>query len=284
MLRRAPVLADGKAVDRFQESNRVFKAFKPPTSLVKPTERAQPARKRKRVSYAGQDKENDSDDDDDPRKKRRKSDGDRYIEFDRDPNVLAPNVNRSFPVYAPKKFDALTGARFAIPEMRNAKGELVPVHATGIALGIRPQAVLIPRPLHDPMADLAIVLYDPTVDDRETDEERRARLKEEERERERKEAEDKTKGMWNPHKSLRAILGEDKKKDGKAQKVPVVIDPVLTKVLRPHQVEGVKVCVLRGAYFSLTTVQFLYRCTSGMMLENQYGCVRGLCASVADCV
>lgn len=155
-------------------------------------------------------------------------------QFDPDPNVLAPNVNRSYPVYAPKRNSM--GATFAIPEIRNAR--VAPSH---IALGIRPQALLIPRPLHDPFADLAIVLYDPTIDERETDEERQARLKEEERERERKEAEDKTAGMWNPHKSLRTMLGEDKKKDKARAKVPVVIDPVLSKVLRPHQVEGVKV-------------------------------------------
>lgn len=84
MLRRAPLLTDGKPVDRFQESTRVFKAFKPPSLLNAPSPRAQPARKRKRVSYAGQDKENgDSDDDDDAaKKKRRKSEGDRdrYID------------------------------------------------------------------------------------------------------------------------------------------------------------------------------------------------------------
>lgn len=43
-----------------------------------------------------------------------------------------------------------------------------------------------------------------------------------------------------------------------SQKVPVVIDPLLSKILRPHQIEGVK---------------FLYRCTSGMIVENQYGCI-----------
>ena len=65
--------------------------------------------------------------------------------------------------------------------------------------------------------------------------------KEERKEREAKEAEEKTKGMLNPHKSLRKLLGEDKKKQLKSQKVPVVLCPNLTKVLRPHQIEGVKV-------------------------------------------
>lgn len=245
MLRRAPVLANGKPVDRMGDANRVFKPFKPPTPLSANNGRVQPARKRKRVSYAGQDKENDDDDDDDDdkRKKRRKSEGDkdRFIDFDPDPTVRAPNINLSFPIYTPKKFDAVAGSRFSIPAMRNSKGELVTVVATGVALGIRPQAVIAPRPLHDPFADLAIVLYDPTIDDRETDEERLARVKEEEKERIRKENEEKTKGLWNPHKSLREMLGEDKKKAITTQNVPVVIDPVLSKVLRPHQVEGVKV-------------------------------------------
>ena len=238
MLRRAPVTTDGKFVDRFQESNRVQKAFKPPTVLGVIADRVQPTRKRKRVSYKGKENESDSDSDD-GRKKKKKKDAN-YVPFD--PDVPVPNINLSFPIYKPKPFARLSGGRFSIPEMTNGKGERVTTVATGLALGIRPQVVIIPRPLHDPMADLAIVLYDPTIDERETDEERLARLKEEERENVRKEAEKGAEGMWNPHKSLRSILGEDKKKDVKSQKVPVVIDPVLTKVLRPHQVEGVKVC------------------------------------------
>jgi DNA repair and recombination RAD54-like protein len=47
--------------------------------------------------------------------------------------------------------------------------------------------------------------------------------------------------MYNPHKSLKDLLGEGRDKKTKVNKVPVVIDPRLTKVLRPHQVEGVKV-------------------------------------------
>ena len=64
---------------------------------------------------------------------------------------------------------------------------------------------------------------------------------EEEKERLAKEAEEKTKGMFNPHKSLRKLLGEDQKKQQKMQKVAVVLDPKLSKVLRPHQIEGAKV-------------------------------------------
>jgi len=44
------------------------------------------------------------------------------------------------------------------------------------------------------------------------------------------------------HKSLAEILGIPKRGEVVEQKkVAVVIDPKLTKVLRPHQIEGVKV-------------------------------------------
>jgi hypothetical protein len=44
------------------------------------------------------------------------------------------------------------------------------------------------------------------------------------------------------HKSLAEILGIPKRGDVKEQpKVAVVIDPKVAKVLRPHQIEGVKV-------------------------------------------
>ncbi|KAH7919013.1 hypothetical protein BV22DRAFT_1041287 [Leucogyrophana mollusca] len=249
MLRRTPTTADGKVVDRLQESTRVNKPFKPPT-LVNVTERIQPQRKRKRVSYKGaQGNENDSDSDTQKKKKKKDHDG----TYNEEELLAAVKV---FPVYKPKPFEMLR--RFSMPSMTNKSGEVVPLIATNISLGIRPQAKIIPRPLHDPMEDHAIVLYDPTIDDRETDEEKKEREKEEAREKAAKEAEEKTAGMYNPHKSLRALLGEGKDKKQKVDKVPVVIDPRLTKVLRPHQVEGVK---------------FLYKCTTGMLVDNQYGCI-----------
>lgn len=84
------------------------------------------------------------------------------------------------------------------------------------------------------MADHAIVLYDPTIDDIPTIEEVDEAALEEERKR--KEAE-----RNGPHKSLKAILGIVDVKKKQEVKVPVVIDPVLSKMLRPHQIEGVKV-------------------------------------------
>ncbi|KAI9064431.1 DNA repair protein, SNF2 family [Trametes sanguinea] len=249
MLRRAPVTSDGKVVDRFQESSRVNKPFKPPTLAVA---REQPQRKRKRVSYKGAQGDSDgSDGENDGAPKKKKSGKDAGFERPLDNNI------QHYPVFKPKPFDQLS-RRFSIPQMRNKDGQVIPTVQTNIALGIRPLANIIPRPLHDPMEDHAIVLYDPTIDDRETDEERKEREKEEAKERAQKEAQEKCAGMYNPHKSLKELLGEGKDKKKRASKVPVVIDPRLTKVLRPHQVEGVK---------------FLYRCTTGMVVENQYGCI-----------
>ena len=238
MLKRTPTTADGRVVDRLQESNRVYKPFKAPTVLVS-TERVQPARKRKRVSYKeSQGDENDSDSDD-ARKKKKKKDKDRDATFNEEELKAAI---KTFPVYKPKPFE-MTVRRFSMPTMTNKSGEVVPLVSTGASLGIRPQAKIIPRPLHDPMQDHAIVLYDPTIDDRETDEEKKVREKEEAKERAVKEAQEKTAGMYNPHKSLRTLLGEGKDKKETIPKVPVVIDPRLSKVLRPHQIEGVKVIV-----------------------------------------
>ncbi|KAG2054690.1 hypothetical protein BDR06DRAFT_954962 [Suillus hirtellus] len=251
MLRRTPTTSDGKPVDRLQESTRVNKPFKAP-SLVNASERVQPQRKRKRVSYkdAAVD-ENDSDDDDARKKKKKKADKDgTYNEEELKAAI------KTFPVYKPKPFDMLR--RFSMPTMTNKSGEKVHILPTNASLGIRPPTKILPRPLHDPMEDHAIVLYDPTIDGRETDEEKKEREKEEAKEKAAKEAQEKTAGMYNPHKSLRTLLGEGKGKKEKTQKVPVVIDPRLAKVLRPHQVEGVK---------------FLYKCTTGMMVDNQYGCI-----------
>ncbi|KAI0797951.1 DNA repair protein, SNF2 family [Abortiporus biennis] len=249
MLKRVPVTTDGKIVDRFQESSRVNKPFKPPTVSA---QREQPQRKRKRVSYKGADGQSDSDSDDGGRKsKKKKTSKDGAYESPRDNNI------KSYPVFKAKPFEHISKA-FSIPAIKNSDGEYIHKASSNISLGIRPLANIIPRPLHDPMEDHAIVLYDPTIDDRETDEERKEREKEEAKERAVKEAQEKSAGMFNPHKSLKELLGGGKDKKKMAGKVAVVIDPRLTKVLRPHQVEGVK---------------FLYKCTTGMVVENQYGCI-----------
>lgn len=120
------------------------------------------------------------------------------------------------------------------------------------SLGARRHPTLIPRPLHNPMDDHAIVLFDPTIDDKPNPEDMKAAEFHEEM----KKKEELNKG---PHRSLKAILGiVDEKKNKQVVKVPVVIDPRLSKVLRPHQIEGVK---------------FLYRCTTGLIADGAWGCI-----------
>ena len=237
MLKRQPVTTDGRTVDRFQDSGRAYKQFKPPT-FTKPV-REQPQRKRKRVSYKGAQESEDDDDDDEKENSKKKKKGDQS--FGLEGLDLAAHDLKRYPTFPVKPFDAVGMKRFTIPCMKDKKGEIIPTALSNVSLGIRPQPILIPRPLHDPFEDHAIVLYDPTIDDRETEEEKLEREKQEAREKAEKEAEEKCKGLFNPHKSLRKLLGEDKK-PVKMQKVAVVLCPKLTKVLRPHQVEGVKVC------------------------------------------
>lgn len=117
-------------------------------------------------------------------------------------------------------------------------------------LGLRTGAVFAPRPLHDPSGEFAIVLYDPTVDDK------------------RKEPMQAEQGVdAEPfqktnaplvHKSLAEILGIKKTSSEDHPRVPVVLDPKLAKTLRPHQVEGVR---------------FMYSCVTGMIEENANGCI-----------
>lgn len=187
---------------------------------------------------AGSD--SDSDSDGKGKKKKKKSGDDDYSE-----NSGTPvNINKLFPAFGPPK--PITG-RFALPSITDKSGNIVPVVLTNVSLGIRPAIKIPPRPLHDPMADHAIVLFDPTIDTRETDEERKEREKAEAAAKAREEKEKAAleaggPGMFNPHKSLKELLGGGRdEKSVVAPKVPVVIDPKLGKILRPHQIEGVKV-------------------------------------------
>ncbi|KAF4614527.1 hypothetical protein D9613_003125 [Agrocybe pediades] len=251
MLRRVPTTTDGKVVDRLQDSTRINRPFKPPTLLnARP---AQPARKRKRVSYKEAEADG-SDSETERSKKKQKKNMDKDGVYHNEEELLA--AIPKYPVYTVKPFHEIS-RRFSLPSMKSKDGKDIVLQPTHASLGVRPQAKIIPRPLHDPMEDHAIVLYDPTIDNRETDEERKEREKEEAKQKEAEEAKAKLAGLYNPHKSLKTLLGEGENKV-KYSKVPVVIDPRLSKVLRPHQVEGVK---------------FLYKCTTGMIVENQYGCI-----------
>lgn len=232
-----------EGVSLFSNPQVLVKPFKSPAPAT-PVARPQPPRKRKRVVYTEAGSDSDSDSGKNKKKKKRGADDGAYADSEDTPGV---NINKLFPTFGPPK--PITG-RFALPSMTDKSGNAVVLAPTHIALGIRPAIKIPPRPLHDPMADQAIVLFDPTIDTRETDEEKKEREKEEAaiklREAKEKallESQGNGQALFNPHKSLRELLGGGKEDRTVAPKVPVVIDPKLGKVLRPHQIEGVKVCV-----------------------------------------
>ncbi|WFD47962.1 DNA-dependent ATPase protein rad54 [Malassezia furfur] len=228
------------------------KPFKPPTAARR--EGALPSlRKRTRVNYAGMGGEGEENTDsyrqlEEPRKKSSLEGVYKGI----DASGVSLNADRrKWAVYQPKP-DAL-GRRFLVPTMHNQRGETIETRMSYAALGVRRPVEIPPRPLHDPMGEHAIVLFDPTIDDKDLEREKeRLHLAQQEHERQLECA------SHGPHKRLASILGIDKPKVQIEDKVPVVIDPRLAKILRPHQVEGVK---------------FLYRCTTGMVQENAHGCI-----------
>lgn len=102
---------------------------------------------------------------------------------------------------------------------------------------MRRGATFVVKPLHDPSGEFAIVLYDPTVDDKPVKKIAETEITTEEPPK---------LDELLVHKSLADILGLKKQVEDRP-KVPVVIDPRLSKILRPHQIEGVKVCIVLGA-------------------------------------
>jgi DNA repair and recombination RAD54-like protein len=103
-------------------------------------------------------------------------------------------------------------------------------------LGIRRRAGHMMRALYDHTAEGAIVLWDP--DNQPVQEEIKI-----------------TTDKPKKKKTLAEILGL-KKEERKLGHV--VVDPALARVLRPHQIEGVK---------------FMYQCATGKVYPDAYGCI-----------
>jgi DNA repair and recombination RAD54-like protein len=216
-----------------QSSERLHKPFRCPGSATSTRTSEKPARKRRKVNYAGADGDADN--------------GDKAYSNEERLALATRDVNR-FPVFKPKDKEAAFKKRFVVPLKDKDSGAYNPFRPAPL-LGLRQGRVFVARPLHDPSGEFAIVLYDPTVDDKPVPkEDALEKLSQEE-----------VKTLDAPlvHKSLADILGL-KKKVEERPRVPVVIDPRLAKVLRPHQVEGVR---------------FLYRATTGMIDEKAFGCI-----------
>ena len=226
---RAARLYDGG----LQSIDRLIKPFRCPGSATPTQVSDKPARKKRKISYA--DADGSVEDGDKP-----------YTNEDR--LALANRDANRFPVFKVKDKGTLFRQRFSVP-LINKDAEGYNPFRPAPTLGMRKGAVFVAKPLHDPSGEFAIVLFDPTIDDKPTTKEEVVKMSQEE---------EKPKlDVPIMHRSLADILGLKKQVDDHP-KVPVVIDPRLAKVLRPHQVEGVK---------------FLYKCATGMIDEKANGCI-----------
>lgn len=252
----------------------LFKPFVPPTNFAhRHRDSALPARKARAVVTRYQvDLLGDDDDDDNGILGE-------IVTNEYGQMVHAPQRRKTLGVRASTTMtmtSALTvkGRRFIVP----LKGFDTSGRPPPPALGTRRQTEFVPRPLHDPTGEFAIVLYDPTIDkDPAVDE-----IEEEQKSDDKKsddiimiddDSDDAQSALPSPPaslppqsrrsinrgKSIAEMLGIDTtNKKKKHPNVPVVIDPRLAKILRPHQVEGVK---------------FLYKCTTGQIVPKAYGCI-----------
>ena len=209
--------------------DRLSRPFKCPGTSTPRRASEKPARKRRKINYANADGEVE--------------DGGDKPWTNEDRLALANRDVNKFPVYKVKDKETLFRQRFAVPLINKETASYNPFRPAP-TLGMRQGAIFIPKALHDPSGEFAIVLYDPTIDDKP-------------KAAEGAKDEDIPKvDVPLMHKSLAEILGL-KKEVNMHPKVPVVIDPRLAKVLRPHQVEGVKV-----SEFSFRSKYKLTRCSS----------------------
>ncbi|KAH6569677.1 hypothetical protein BASA50_002127 [Batrachochytrium salamandrivorans] len=116
---------------------------------------------------------------------------------------------------------------FKVPTLKKSTLNFGNGVRAGTTLGVRRKTNLLTGPLHDPTEPDAVILYEPKIILSEA-----AKLE-----------------------LLKSTAAGNKAQVGE---VHVVVDPMLGRILRPHQVEGVR---------------FLYNCTTGEQVEGAYGCI-----------
>lgn len=217
-------------------------------------QRALPKRKRQRVDYSvyGAEEENEAPNSD-------------VYENDQGQEAMYVRPERK-PLLQVRTINQILKPRFNSP-FHGAEGES---YSPGprMPLGMRRRPKAVSRPLHDPTSDHAIVLFDPTVEpvdpyeaEMKKQQENEA-LQQSQREnglepvKEPSQASAASSQPMTKLKSLAGLLGVSEEKDEPLKPVPVVLDPRLAKILRPHQVEGVK---------------FLWKCTTGRLDYRAYG-------------
>ncbi|KHO01128.1 recombinational repair protein [Metarhizium album ARSEF 1941] len=215
---------------------KLYKPFKcPGTASPRTSLSDRSSRKRRRIDYSGTDGDSSED----------KS----YTNNDR--LALATRDVNKYPVYRAKEKHLVFRKAFSVP-LKDKNTPSYNPNRPPPTLGLRQGAVVSPKPLHDPSGEFAIVLYDPTVDGKSDN------IRESEQQNTTEDTQRPQLDAPLVHKSLAEILGIRKKVTNQEWKVPVVLDPKLAKILRPHQVEGVK---------------FMYRCVTGMIEEKANGCI-----------
>ncbi|KAF9977341.1 DNA-dependent ATPase protein rad54 [Mortierella antarctica] len=154
------------------------------------------------------------------------------------------------------------GKRFKVPTFTDPSKAPPPSQNVSFTLGVKRRPPVEARSAHDYTMEGSIILYDPAwalLDEAQREEEKLLKASQDGTAAD---AEDTIPQVIIPRKekakskSIAEMLGITKEKE--LPKVHVVADPVLGRVLRPHQVEGVK---------------FMYKCTTGMVQPNAFGCI-----------
>ncbi|KAF9166937.1 DNA-dependent ATPase protein rad54 [Mortierella sp. AD011] len=166
------------------------------------------------------------------------------------------------PVQPSSKTMMTLGKRFKVPTFTDPSKAPPPSRTGVLNLGVKRRPPVEAKSAHDYTMEGSIILYDPAwaqLDEAQREEEK---LLQASQEAGTAGEEDATPQVIIPKKekakskSIAEMLGITKQKE--VPKVHVVVDPVLARILRPHQVEGVK---------------FMYKCTTGATMPNAFGCI-----------